>query len=677
MNTTNYTRDSDERSSLGRQRTRAMSEPSQNDTRRRDGDDDDNLWSEEPSNTKAARSVTDKLIDLVADVELFHAPDGDAYASVPVREHHRTLRVSSTEFRNWLRQRYYHRYGGAATGQPVKDAIDNIAARAQFNAPQEDIYVRVAGHGDAIYIDLGNDAWEAVEIRSEGWRIVSNPPVRFRRPHSMLALPTPIRGGTLDELRDHLNADDDGWVLLVSWLVMACRPNGPYPVLNLTGEQGTAKSTTGKVLRSLLDPSRLDLRSEPRDTRDLMIAATNGWTIAFDNLSYVKPDLSDALCRLSTGGGTSTRRLYTDGEEIIFEAMRPLILTGIGDLATRNDLIDRSLMVTLLPIPEHRRVTEKVFWHRFDEAAPRILGALYDAVSTALRNADSTTLSDLPRMADFALWVCAAEERLPWASGSFLPVLRQNRQDAISVSVESDPVPNAVKQLIEDCGAWTGTATELLNTLEPIAGERTVRSRGWPKSSSALSNRLQRSATALRTMGIDVTRDRGSNARIITIQRIMQTPSSSSPPTNKVVDTSERGGDEREASMRERSSLPADLVEHFARDISSAFDRRVPIDQQDVARLLSLAEGDTVLLDAAITVAADDLGWDLVHEPPVDYLDTLLREREADNIMAEAVRLHSKPDTRNSPPDSVPDDDWDEWDSGPGKSWTDDGWDDV
>src|SRR5205807_197923 len=120
----------------------------------------------------------------------------------------------------------------------------------------------------------------------------------------------------------------DAWTLLVGWLLGAFSPHGPYAMLALHGEQGSAKSTTARILRSLIDPNTSDLRSEPRNARELMIAATDGWVLAFDNLSDIQSWLSDALCRLSTGGGFATRQLHTDDEEVLFDAQRPLLITG-------------------------------------------------------------------------------------------------------------------------------------------------------------------------------------------------------------------------------------------------------------------------------------------------------------------------------------------------------------
>src|SRR5262249_17771499 len=160
------------------------------------------------------------------------------------------------------------------------------------------------------------------------------------------------------------------------WLVAALRPGRPFPILAVNGEQGTAKTTLCRMGRGLLDPNEAPLRRPPRDARDLMIAAGNGWVVGYDNLSGIRPDLSDALCCLATGGGFGTRQLYTDDEEKLFCAMRPILLNGIEDIATRPDLLDRALTLTLLPITDEHRRDEDGLWRRYEKRRPRVLGAL-------------------------------------------------------------------------------------------------------------------------------------------------------------------------------------------------------------------------------------------------------------------------------------------------------------
>src|SRR5262249_23949511 len=244
------------------------------------------------------------------------------------------------------------------------------------------------------YLDLADERWRVVEIDGAGWRILDRSPVKFRRSAEMLPLPEPMPSGSLDELRPFVNIEDDrSCALLVGWLVMALSPRGPYPVLVLGGVHGAAKTWTANRLRDLVDLNAAPNRSEPREPRDLMIAARNGWVLALDNISGLPAWLSDGLCRLATGSGFATRELYSDDDEVIFAATRSIIVNGIGEVVARPDLLDRCVLLTLPPITEDRRRDERELFAAFHEARPRILGALLDAVSTALRRRDTLRLA--------------------------------------------------------------------------------------------------------------------------------------------------------------------------------------------------------------------------------------------------------------------------------------------
>jgi hypothetical protein len=283
------------------------------------------------------RSQAAKLVDLAEGAELFHTPTGEPFATIEVGGHQETHPVRSSALGSWLRRRYWAAHHEPISGAAFKDAIDTLAARAEFGGETHPVAIRVAADDGRLYIDLANDAWEAIEIGRDGWRVVTSTPVRFRRSATMEALPVPLRGGSFDLLRPFVNvADDDGWQLFVGALVAALRPKGPYLVFILHGEQGSAKSTTTRIIRQLVDPSRSAVRAEPREEQDLLIAARNNWVVAFDNVGHLTPWLSDALCRLSTGGGLGKRQLYTDQDEIVLDAQRPTVLNGITEIATRG-----------------------------------------------------------------------------------------------------------------------------------------------------------------------------------------------------------------------------------------------------------------------------------------------------------------------------------------------------
>jgi hypothetical protein len=287
-----------------------------------------------------------------------------------------------------------------------------------------------------------------------------------------------------------------------------------------------------------------------------MIAANNGWFIALDNLSHLLSWLSDCLCRLSTGGGFSTRTLYENDEETIFAAIRPIVITGIEEVATRGDLIDRSLLVSLPTIPEDQRRPEAELWKEFNQAVPRIFGALLDALVCAIRNLPTTKLDRIPRMADFALWSTAAEPALGLSAGEFMHAYTDNRDSANEIALDSSIVAKYIIELAEGSG-FSDTSTELLEMLNGRAGyERLDGQPGkrppqyWPKSPRALSGELKRLAPNLRQAGIEVSFERTRKSRIVTITRA-HTKSSVTSVTSvtsvirpeKPAATSDAGGD--------------------------------------------------------------------------------------------------------------------------------------
>ena len=416
----------------------------------------------------------------------------------------------------------------------MQAALGVLEARAQFDAPEHEVHVRVAGHDDCIYIDLADRDWRAIEIDQDGWRIVDSPPVYFRHSSGMKSLPEPVTGGSLkDDLRPLLNVKtDDEFVLTVAWLLAALRPSGPYPVLALTGEQGSAKTMRANFLRALVDPLSVPLRALPRSEHDVFIAARNSHVLAYDNASGLPDWLSDTFCRLATGGGFSTRELYTDQDEVLFGSKRPIILNGIDDIATRPDLADRSIVQTLAAISDERRKLETELWADFERKRPRILGALLDAVSHGLKTLSDVVLDRKPRMADFAVWVTACEGAL-WKEGTFMAAYTGNIQEAVETVLEAEQVATILRAYIDTTPQFAGTATELLKALNDVASETQQKAKGWPKSPAVLAKRLRRIAPPLRKIGIDVALERENRQKWITIAQVKvgETPSQPSPPS--------------------------------------------------------------------------------------------------------------------------------------------------
>jgi hypothetical protein len=483
-----------------------------------------------------------------AGVELWHDSDDEGFATIMVNGHREHWPVRSRVFRTWLQRAFYEKKETVANAQATSDALSVLDGKARFDGAEHRVFVRVAEHEGAVFLDLADDEWRCVRVTGDGWKACDDAPVRFKRRDGMLPIPRPERDGDLSELRQFVNVTDEHWPLAIGWELGALHPRGPYPVLDLSAEHGTAKSTTARVLRRLIDPNSADVRGEPRESRDLAIAARNSWVVAFDNLSSLRPGLSDDLARLSTGAGFATRRLYENDEEMIFNSCRPVIVNGIEDVVTRPDLLDRALLLRPPRISDKNRVDESTFWARFDEARGRILGALLDATAMALKRYDETRLDSAPRMADFARWVVAGEAALGLPEGTFLPAYEQNRAQASGLALEADPVAQAIVAMVSRRGEWTGTSGELASLLLP--SDRTPKD--WPASGQQMVGALRRAGPVLRAHGLNVEYDSDARPRTWTL---LKTPVSreGEETSGETDEVTERSSDqpERPATLSE------------------------------------------------------------------------------------------------------------------------------
>jgi putative DNA primase/helicase len=495
---------------------------------------------EAPPQTKAAaaapQSAADKrreqkaaeMAALMIGVELWHDAEGDAFATIETNGHRESWPVSSKTFARFIKGRAYAATQTAMSDDTWQDIKSALEAEAIVKGQQAETAIRICRTADAIYLDLADANWRAVRVTAGGWSVVSaaDCPVKFLRKRGMLPLPEPVVGGCISDLRHLINVPDDAdWILLIAWLLAALKPDMPQMILALTGEQGSAKSTACRILRGIIDANKCPVRRPPKNESDLFIAANAGLIVSLDNLSSLQPWLSDAMCSLATGGGIAKRQLYTDGDEFIIDARRPILLNGIEDVATRPDLMDRSIMVHLPTIPDVNRRDEKEIYSAFEQARPHILGALLTAVSTGLRNLPDVRLNCLPRTADFAKWVTACEPALPWPPGSFTAAYMANRATGNIAATDASPVATAIRELAQRYTEhpWQGSYKDLLLALEGIADEKAIKSKGWPSSARGLSGAIERCRPNLRAIGItieDLPADPGTRRHCCRITRI-------------------------------------------------------------------------------------------------------------------------------------------------------------
>lgn len=409
--------------------------------------------------------------------------------------------VLSSGFSDYLSHAYYTQHDRAPTEQSLKVALATLRGQAQFEGEACEVFTRIAKTEAGYWLDLCNDAWQCVQVTATGWAVVAGAGAPlFTRSASMRPLPVPERGGTLDALWPLVNIPVAERLMVLAWMLECLRADTPHVVLELVGEQGSAKSSTQRALRRLIDPNQADLRAAPKSVEDVWIAARNSHMVSLENLSHLQAQYQDALCVLATGGGYSARTLYTNAEETIIELRKPIVLNGISVIVTAQDLLDRCLHLDL-PTIQARELAGDIE-ARFEAAQPALLGALLDLFVKVLARLPSVQIppEQRPRMADFAALGEAVFRVHGEPAGAFLARYSAMREDGVRRTIDASPVGAALAAYLADVpGGFNGTLSELLDRLDRYRphGE------AWPRSAKGLGDALRRLAPALRLIGFE------------------------------------------------------------------------------------------------------------------------------------------------------------------------------
>jgi hypothetical protein len=446
-----------------------------------------------------------KLVELVMKHRLFHDQFKRAFVEYDVNGHTENCALDSAAFTQRLSHQYYEKYGSVVPASAIKDAITTLTGMTLYGGEHRRSWLRTAYLDDKYYLDLCNEDWVVVEITAGEWTLIPKSLAAFRRSPISLALAHPRPRGDLEPLWDLVNIPEQARILVITYLIDCLRPNTHYPILVLEGEQGSAKSTTQRFLKMLIDPSAVLLRVPPKKIEDIYVGTGNDHLMSFNNLSRLSPELQDALCCFSTGGTHTGRTLYSNTDETIINIMSPIMLNGISGLVTRQDLMERCIYLDLQRIADGGRRTDTELDQLFEELMPQLLGALLDIMASAMALLPEVSRDNLPRMADYCLLGRAVASAMGFEPSYFDEAYAKNQLAALERGLESLSIYPALQSLLEDQKlGYSGNYQELLNRLSRY---RDGDGNGWPKNSKSLATMLKRQAPALRKVGIEITFD--------------------------------------------------------------------------------------------------------------------------------------------------------------------------
>lgn len=459
--------------------------------------------------SKDGDSSVENVIKVIEDScsAIFLDQFSDSYAFI--KDSNKVMGINSSDFEDHVLLKYLSRYRKTVSRDTFKNAIRIIRAKATANNDFKKMFVRVGRDVDNNYwYDLGYG--KAVKINQDGWSITTDVPSIFRRFKSQMPQVEPVRGGSLDDFLSILNVSSlDDEILLKVYLVSSFIYGYPHPVLIVFGQHGAAKTTLFRFLKSLIDPSSVGTLGPINNIREFVQVIFHNWSAFFDNLSGLKAELSDALCRACTGDGFSKRRLYSDDDDIIYSFQHCIGLNGINNIASKSDLLDRSLLIELSRIPENLRRTEEEIQNRFNAMKSGLLGACFDAMAKAIKIYPTVNIVDSPRMSDFSKWGYAIAEALGIGGNNFLTAYNNNIAKQNMEAIEASPVAFAVKTMIEkdSAGIIEASPMYIYNRLVNEAYQAEydyTRDKSWPTNVRWFSRKLTEVIPNLKKIGIKV-----------------------------------------------------------------------------------------------------------------------------------------------------------------------------
>lgn len=490
-----------------------------------------------------------QVIKIVSDSEatLFHDQFNNGYLA-PRGDGSLIFKIKSRDCEKWLTHLYWKSTESPLNPTALNSTVQMLEARAIFEGQQYKLHTRIAKQNESVWYDLGDG--QAVQINQNGWEVVNNPPILFRRFSHQKRQEKPLKGGDIKELLEFVNLTplEDGIFsfeqkLLLCWVVFSFVPDLPHPAPILFGPQGSNKSTFQKVLKELIDPSSVQAQTIPNGVDDFIQVSSHHWFLVLDNVSRLSEALSDTICRVITGGGFSKRELYSDDSDVVYDFKHIIGINGINLVPDKADLLDRSLIFNLKRT--NNFTTEKVFWAKFEARKQYILGAIFDVLVKTLELIETTPEPSEPfRMADFAHWGTAIAQALGFDSKDFIEAYKANISRQNQEAIDASPVGIALIQFLSDKDSWTGTATELLTELEKLAEQLHIDTGGklWPKDARWVWRRINEILPNLETEDIRASQSRDKQ-RLITLQKnddivdeVSQPQSDNNDNTDNIID---------------------------------------------------------------------------------------------------------------------------------------------
>lgn len=426
-----------------------------------------------------------------------------------------------------LKQLFLRQFKIKLNRQHFQELQEYLEVLAFENVLDHELEKRIYNEDDRIIVyDLNQDTSTAVWIEDGTCKLVQLGECVFKRTDNYRNQVEPDLEAGPEELiplvNKHFNLRSLEEVELMTLYLVSCfwglKMN--HPLLVLSGEKGSSKSSTLKKLERIIDPKQSELCGMPKGADGLELRLANSYYVTLDNLSYIKQNTSDTLARSVTGGTITKRKMYADCQEIILNIKSVVALNGIDVVVKSADLLERSILIELKKLKPDAIRTEAEIWEAFEKDLPRILGACFNTLAIALADNSEITVKERIRMADFNVACLKIGKVIGLTEKHTNLLLRKNQRRVNNQALEDDMTALCILDLLEEINPYTNAVYGLLHDLKIIAEDRGIDVMCLPKSPSALSRHLNKIASNLeQEYGITYTKHNTGLCKEIRLKR--------------------------------------------------------------------------------------------------------------------------------------------------------------
>lgn len=468
---------------------------------------------ETPNQTKMLYQFAKKIIK---DTIVSKEDSNQFYARLENDGHLETINLSSSSAIKWLRYNWFASKGTIFSSDAYKNALIQLESDAQFNgSARETIYNRIAQNDKAIYYDLGDPNWNVIRITEVNYFPIpyTESMPTFRRTQRMMQQvgPWEYEKNALNKLVILLRIIPSEQLLFKVHIIHLFFQKYQTPIMVITGEHGSMKTTRTKAVKKLIDPTSTNSGSLPSRFEDIPNNFNNQYLAVFDNISGLRPKISDMFCRAITGEEIPKRKLYSDNDEFVFSYERKIILNGIAPVLNQQDFNDRSLFYETLHIPEDEKMTDSEFWQRYDKLLPSVLHEVFKIISKTLKNHSDIGLKIQPksRMADFEKTGETISQSMGYKPGEFLKVYSKKRLSSSLEGIEDYPIIGLIEKLFENRdGGYENSMASFHQLLVGMAIQEGIdhksKDSNFPKQPNQISNQIKILRPSLRRLGYNI-----------------------------------------------------------------------------------------------------------------------------------------------------------------------------